>query len=163
MNSKACALNLYPAFLSLWYPKCLNSSFYLVDAIIFFSIVSVFPTESDSDSLQPHGLYSPWNSPGQNTGVGSLFLLQGIFPAQGSNWGLLHCRQILYQLSYQGSPINIHYIIRRRSLCFSDISLQGCWSISWVSARSLKFLLCWNIFSHSIISCVCLGERPRQE
>ena len=33
-----------------------------------------------SDFLQPHGLYSPWNSPGQNTGVGSLFLLQGIFP-----------------------------------------------------------------------------------
>ena len=33
-----------------------------------------------SDSLQPHGLYSPWNSPGWNTGVGSLSLLQGIFP-----------------------------------------------------------------------------------
>ena len=41
-----------------------------------------------SDSLWPHGLYSPWNSPGQNTGVGSLSLLQGIFPAQGSNPGL---------------------------------------------------------------------------
>ena len=54
---------------------------------------------------QPHRLYSPWNSPGQNTRVGSLSLLQGIFPTQGSNWGLLHCRQILYQLSYQGSPI----------------------------------------------------------
>ena len=52
------------------------------------------------DSLQPHGLYSPWNSPGQNTGVGSLSLLQGIFPAQGSNPGLPHCRRILYQLSY---------------------------------------------------------------
>ena len=100
-----------------------------------------------SDSLQPHGLYCPWNSPGQNTGVGSLSLLQGIFPTQGSNveprsstlqvdslpakpqgkpknigvsslsllqwifltqeltWGLLHCRRILYQLNYQGSPI----------------------------------------------------------
>ena len=57
-----------------------------------------------SDSLWPHGLYSPWNSPGQNTGVGSLSFLQGIFPTQESNWGLLHCRQILYQLSYQGSP-----------------------------------------------------------
>ena len=55
-----------------------------------------------SDSLQPHGLYSPWNSPGQNTGVGSLSLLQGIFPTQESNQGLLHCRRILYQLSYQG-------------------------------------------------------------
>ena len=57
-----------------------------------------------SHSLQPHGLYSPWNSPGQNTGVGSLSLLQRIFPAQGSNPGLPHCRQILYQLSHQGSP-----------------------------------------------------------
>ena len=57
-----------------------------------------------SDSLRPHGLYSPWNSPGRNTGVGSLSLLQGIFPAQGSNPGLPHGRWILYQLSYQGSP-----------------------------------------------------------
>ena len=57
-----------------------------------------------SDSLQPRGLYSPWNSPGQNTGVGSLSLLQGIFPTQGLNPALLHCRLILYQLSHKGSP-----------------------------------------------------------
>ena len=52
--------------------------------------------------MQPHGLYSPWNSLGQNTGVGSLSLLQGIFPTQESNPGLLPCRQILYRLSYNG-------------------------------------------------------------
>ena len=52
------------------------------------------------DSLQPHGLNSPWNSPGQNTGVGSLSLLQRIFLTQESNQGFLHCRQIVYQLSY---------------------------------------------------------------
>ena len=52
-----------------------------------------------SDSLRPHGLHSPWNSPGQNTEVGSLPLLQRIFPTQESNQDLLHCRQILYQLS----------------------------------------------------------------
>ena len=57
-----------------------------------------------SDSFWPHGLYNPWNSSGQNTGVGSLFLLHGIFPTQGSNPGLPHCRQILYQLSHKGSP-----------------------------------------------------------
>ena len=57
-----------------------------------------------ADSLPRHGLYSPWNSPDQNTGVGSLSLLQGIFPTQGLNSGLLHCRQILYQLSHKGSP-----------------------------------------------------------
>ena len=65
-----------------------------------------FPSESCSvlsDSLQPQGLYSPWNSPGQNSAVGSHFL-QGIFPNQGLNPGLLHCRQILYQLSHKGSP-----------------------------------------------------------
>ena len=48
--------------------------------------------------------YSPWNSPGYNTGEGSISLLQGIFPTQELIRGLLHCRQILYQLSYQRSP-----------------------------------------------------------
>ena len=52
-------------------------------------------------TLQPHRLYIPWNSPGQNTGVSSLSLLQGIFPTQP---GLLHCRQILYQLNHKGNP-----------------------------------------------------------
>ena len=56
-----------------------------------------------SKSLRPHVLYPPWNSPGQNTGVGSLSLLQGIFPTQGLNLDLSHCRWILYQLSYKGS------------------------------------------------------------
>ena len=56
-----------------------------------------------SNSLRPHGLYSPWNSLGQNTGVGTLSLLQGIFPTQGSNPGLPPCRQILYQLSHKVS------------------------------------------------------------
>ena len=56
-----------------------------------------------SDSLRPHGLCSPWNFPGQNTGVG-LSLLQGIFPTQGSNPGLPHCRQILYPAEPQGKP-----------------------------------------------------------
>ena len=57
-----------------------------------------------SDSLQPHGPYSPWDSPGQNTGVGSRSLLLGILSTQGLNPGLPHCRQILYQLSHRGSP-----------------------------------------------------------
>ena len=51
-----------------------------------------------------HGPYSPWNSPGQNTRVGSRSLLQEIFPTQGLNPGLLHSRQILYQLSHKGNP-----------------------------------------------------------
>ena len=46
----------------------------------------------------------PWDSPGKSTGVGCHALLQGIFPAQGLNQGLLHCKQFLYHLSHQGSP-----------------------------------------------------------
>ena len=53
-----------------------------------------------SDSLQPHEPYSSWNSPGQNTGVGSLSLFQGTLPTQGLNPGLPHCRRILYPLSH---------------------------------------------------------------
>ena len=64
-----------------------------------------------SDSLGPHGLYPtrllcPWDSPGKNTGVDCHFLLQGIFPTQGSNLCLLYCRWILYPLS-QGGSLNI--------------------------------------------------------
>ena len=56
-----------------------------------------------SDSLRPCGLYSSWDSPGQDTGVGSLSLLQGIFPTQGLNPDLQHCRRILSQLSHRGA------------------------------------------------------------
>ena len=56
-----------------------------------------------SDSLRENGLYSPWNSPGQNTGMGSCSLLQEIFPTQGSNPDLPHCRWILYHLNQEGS------------------------------------------------------------
>ena len=62
--------------------------------------------QADSLPAEPHGKT-------KNTGVGSLSLLWWIFLTQGSNQGLLHCRQILYQLSYQGSPkgvreLNLH-------------------------------------------------------
>ena len=63
-----------------------------------------------SDSLQPHRLYRPWNSPWQNNGEGSFSLLQGIFPTQGSNPGLLHCRQ--FRIRWP----------KYRSFCFSICS-----------------------------------------
>ena len=53
----------------------------------------------------PIRLFCPWDFPGKNTGEHSHALLQGIFPTQGSNLGLLYCRQILYRLSHQGSPL----------------------------------------------------------
>ena len=58
----------------------------------------------------PWTIYSPCSSPGQNTGVGSLSLLQGIFPTQGSNTGLPYCRQILYQLNHKGSPSILEWV-----------------------------------------------------
>ena len=75
-----------------------------------------------SDSLQPHGLYSLWNSLGQNTGVGRLSLLQGIFPTQGSNPGLPHFKQILYKLSHKGSS----RILERVAYPLSRGSFLGC-------------------------------------
>ena len=91
-----------------------------------------------SDSLWPHGLYSPWNSPGQNTGVGSLSLLQGIFPTQGSNPGLLHCRQILYQLSHKGSPKILERVIYLFSRGYS-------WPRNWTEVSYIVggFLTNW--------------------
>ena len=73
-----------------------------------------------SDSLQPHGL-SPWNSPGQNAGVGSFSLLQGIFPTPGLRPGLSHCRWILYQLSHQGV---ISFLILNSLTCKMGIKIE---------------------------------------
>ena len=94
----------------------------IVVLIIWINAYNILSTMSEcesrsvvSDSLQPHGLHSPWNSPGQSTGVGILSLLQWIFPTQESNQGLLHCRWILYQLTYQGSPVPC--LALRNSVC----------------------------------------------
>ena len=85
---------------------------------LFFKLIwwenRILQTETESrsvmsDSLRPHGLYSPWNSLGQNTGVGSLSLFQGIFPTQGLKPGLPHCRWIPYQLNHKGSPGKIRW------------------------------------------------------
>ena len=83
-----------------------ETMFYFIKTITTLDFSSIHSENRSvmSDSLRPHGLYSPRDSPGQNTGVGSLSLLQGIFPTQGSNLGLPHCRRILYQLSHEGSP-----------------------------------------------------------
>ena len=70
-----------------------------------------------SNSLRTHGLYSPWNSPGQNTGMGNLSPFQGIFPTERSKPGLPHCRWILYQLSHKGSP---------------EINMGPMQSITWI-------------------------------
>ena len=63
-------------------------------------------------ALQADSLPSEPPARTKNTGVGNLSLLQGIFPTQESNWGLLHCRQILYQLSYQGSSNLVYMFVK---------------------------------------------------
>ena len=96
----------------------------------FFTVWATRESESEShsvasDSLWSHGL---WNSPSQNTGVGSLSLLQRIFPTQGSNPGLPHCRRILYQLSHKGSPIkkiNCDYFFTIRKGMFRKKSAKN--------------------------------------
>ena len=80
-----------------------------------------------SESLWPHGL---WNSPGQNTRVGSLSLLQRIFPTQGSNPGLPHCRRILYQLSHKGSPRILKWVAYPFSSRSSQSRNQT--GVSWI-------------------------------
>ena len=70
-------------------------------------VCSVASNSLQLHRFQPARLFCPWEFPGNSTGVGCHFLLQGIFPTQESNQSLLHCKQILYQLSYQGSPIEV--------------------------------------------------------
>ena len=84
-----------------------------------------------SNSLRPHGLYSPWNSPGQNTGMGSRSLLQGIFPTQESNPGLPHWRQILYQLNHQGSPRILEWLAYPSEKVMAPHSSTLAWKIPW--------------------------------
>ena len=93
-----------------------------------------------SNSLRPHGLYSPWNSPGQNTGVGSLLLLQEIFPTQESNPSLLHCGRILYQLSHKGSPRTLEWVV----YLFSSRSFQPR-NQTGVSCIAGGFFTSWGI------------------
>ena len=79
------------------------------------------PTLCDPIDCSPPGSSVHEDSPGKNTGVGCHALLQGIFPIQGSNPGLPHCRWILYQLSHQGSPIehNFYFVLQFSSVQFS--------------------------------------------
>ena len=101
-----------------WQDKCWQE-YRLTETLKYWLPVCVFNRSVVSNSLRPHGLQPakllcPWDSPGKNTGVGSHFLLQGIFPTQGLKphlLGLLHCRWILYPLSHRGSPSIFVYFV----------------------------------------------------
>ena len=80
-----------------------------VGCLVFMCVCVCVSRSVMSDSLWPSWgvrLFCPWEFPGQNTGVGCHFLLQGVLPTQGSNRDLLHCRWILYHLNHQGWVIS---------------------------------------------------------
>ena len=87
--------------------------------------------------MQMHSLPAEPQGKLKNTGVGSLSLLQWVFPTQESNWGLLHLRQILYQLSYQGSPSKC--VFTPKLLCFQKL---------FTSSRSLAISQVEKIWYH---------------
>ena len=99
-------------------------------------------------TLQPHGLYNPWNSAGQSTGVGSCSLLQGISPTQGLNPGLPYCGKILYQLSHKGSPRmleGVAYAFSSRSSWTRNQTgvscIAGRFFISWATREAHRMWL----------------------
>ena len=98
----------------------------------FPSCVRAEKWKSESESCSVMSDFCPRNSSGQNTGVGSLSLLQKIFPTQELNQGLLHCRRILYQLSYQGSPVQtglVSTLYLSFFICLSHWSgFSYCWA-----------------------------------
>ena len=106
-----------------------------------------------SDSLWPHRLQParllcPWKSSGKNTGIGGHSLLQGIFPNQGLNPGLLPCKQILYHLSHQGSPVvkvhEINVLGRVHHWAEHLVSAHHCYFV-WIMMEEVQF-------SHSVVS-----------
>ena len=143
---------------SSWFMYCWSLAYIIFRIICSNFSITLLACESCSvmsNSLWSHGLYSPWNSPGQNTGVSSLSLLQRIFPTQGLNPGLPHCRQILYQLSHKGS-------IWEECTCavvwaFFGIAFLWDWNenwsfpVLWLLLSFPNLLAYWVQHFHSII------------
>ena len=111
-----------------------------------------------SNSSWPLGRYSPWNSPGQNTGIGSCSFLQGIVPTEGLNPGVLHCSQTVHQLSHEGTPISrIVYLVS------AYIVMRNT---EQTLATTTSGLCCVRIFGRHVLrineACVsCLSSRVR--
>ena len=103
-------------------------------------VTQLYPTLCDpmDYGMEFHGLW-PWNSPGQNTGVGSHSLLQGIFLTQGSNPSLPHCRWIIYQLRHQESPRILEWVAYPfSSRSFQPRNRTGVSCIAAAAAKSLQ-------------------------
>ena len=125
-----------------------------------------------SDSLRPQGLYSPWDSPGQSTGVGSLSLLQGTFWIGGLNLGLPHCRWIFYQLSYKGSPRIREWVVYPFSRGSSQLRdwnqvshIAGRFFTSWATREAQWFvqkkkrIMDWDFLGGPVVKTLSLWCR----
>ena len=124
---------------------------------------SVMPDSLGPHGLQPTRLLCPWDFPGKDTGVGFHSLLQGIFPTQGANPGLLHCRQILYWLSYKGSPNLLLATLEFPQapscpVCFPSLpSSLYCWNLRMLSTCLWETLLAWQV--PGLSSLLFMGEK----
>ena len=122
--------------------------------------------------LYPTRLIRPWSFPGNSPGVGFHFLLQGIFPTQGSNPGLLHCRQTLYSLSYQGSPCQKRWRMEpsqgRRLLTFTCTTVKNgfhCCSLRFSRvlsrfSRVRLFVTPWTVAHQAPLSMELSRQEP---
>ena len=164
-SSKNTGVGCYALLQGIFPTQGLN-----LDSLVSPALAGRFFTTSAScesqsvvnDSLWHHGLPSPWNSPGQNTGVDSLSLLQGIFPTQESNPGLLHCRQILYWLSHRTSPRTLEqvaYPFSRASSWPRNRTGVSCiaggfftnWAIRETPPEKPQFSCWWTIITRSLL------------
>ena len=126
-----------------------------------------------SDSLRPHEpsrLLRPWNFLGKNNGVGSHSILQGMFPTQGLNLGLLHCRQVFYYLSHQGNQGNplkpgIHLILDRILSSFAlEENILTMYSIrsSYPSTKAYTFTIFLPI-AHLLVDVLLESRSPKRK
>ena len=88
---------------SNWFPTLKKFFLKIYYSFVGSEVTQLCPTLCNT--MEPTRLLCPWDFPGKSTGVGCHFLLQEIFPSQGLNPGPLHCKQTLYHLSHQGSPL----------------------------------------------------------
>ena len=102
-------------------------------------VAQTCPTLWDPMDCSPPGSFAHGDSPGKNTGIGCHALFQGIFPTQGSNTGLLHCRQILYHLSHEGSPKILEWVAY-------PFSRGTSWPRNWtgVSRIAGRYFTSWS-------------------
>ena len=109
-----------------------------------------YPTLCDPMNYSLLGSSVSGDSPGKNTGVGCHALLQGIFPTQGSNLGLLHCRQILYWLNHQRSPRiqeSVAYAFSRWSSWPRNRAMISCIADGFFTSRATSEAPYWTSVS----------------